>query len=798
MEAITTKFHPSCKITWRRGTMTSQLDHVLRFVGARTRVTKLRGTSYEDYSDHKLLHFTLTFLPETPATEKQGCRPNTRRTWDVKLLQEEGKRHAFIAELNRRVVSYNHNELDNSANWIHYCDLLKATARTVLSGSKHKDTLEPTPVLKEALINHKQSKFRYWRVPTSENLRRLRDARAELKKRKRQHEVTKYHEYFQTIDDFHVGERIKKLYSFVKLSRQTQPSPSRITLRQWEQVLKSDSRPNLPLVPDPLPQIPPPSLESVVEVLLQMRRNRAPGEDGVPLELLLVDSRLSLEILHKIICSAWKQQDIPDAWTTSLLFALPKVPKPTTVDDYRLLTLASVGYKVFIILLYNEMQKYLPPIGYYQAGFEGQRSAVDHLFVLRRILEEDYNEGMTCYVIAIDVKRAFDSVDLTKIPGIFKDMGVPAQLINLLILTALTNRVSLQWFSQRTPPQPRTTGIRQGCPRSPNIFNRVTDRIIQRLVQELSTLGIRLEIFETTPRRIRLPCLLCYADDLMIMARTLEQVDVIMTLLQRIMGEYNLSINPAKTKIMVRGASVETASLPRSYNLGSSEIERVEAIKYLGSTVNSKPKRSLNLKNRKISALRVFHSIKMKLKMLRAPIQLLLLVYTTVLLPILTYGLNVLSLTKANRMSLARQEALIVQGMSEIAQPKVRHTTVSQLLNGRTINLRISAQRMRFHAHILRRPQDSALPRALRLTVKKRRVGRPTFTWPKTLADDRRLFPFTDAEFLQNVPDKTKIKLMSKAVYENVDPYDLPIFPPVSPDDNSREEMEDEDDPSPG
>jgi hypothetical protein len=107
-----------------------------------------------------------------------------------------------------------------------------------------------------------------------------------------------------------------------------------------------------------------------------------------------------IEQLQKIIEHAWIENDIPVDWITSLQFPIPKVKNPRTVGDYRRISLTSVGYKIYMILLFRRVEEYLEPILPYQAGFIPKRSTSDQIFVLRRILEEKWNEGILQKILA--------------------------------------------------------------------------------------------------------------------------------------------------------------------------------------------------------------------------------------------------------------------------------------------------------------------------------------------------------------------------------------------------------------
>jgi hypothetical protein len=133
---------------------------------------------------------------------------------------------------------------------------------------------------------------------------------------------------------------------------------------------------------------------------------------------------------------------------------------------------------------------------------------------------------------------------------------------------------------------------------------------------------------------------------------------------------YNLHLNAEKTKLLIRDPN--KAEYPLHYQLAGYQIERVEMLKYLGTYLTSDVGRPLQIKVRKYTALGVYRNIHKHFQNLKVPFELLRLVYTTVILPIMTYGLNVMSLTKANRESLARKEALMVQGFADISHPRVK------------------------------------------------------------------------------------------------------------------------------
>ncbi len=354
---------------------------------------------------------------------------------------------------------------------------------------------------------------------------------------------------------------------------------------------------------------------------------------------------------------------------------------------------------------------------------------------------------------------------LDKVPIILKQRGVPSHLINRLVVAVLRTRISLVWYNQKTQYYDKTRGIKEGCPVSPQIFNQVIDEIVQTLKEILQEIyHIDLEIFENGTHSIRAPMLMAYADDIVIITEDLPTLDRVFGELQDLLSTMDLKLNESKTKLLIRDP--EPFEQQSHYTLAGINIERVENIKYLGSKLISNTDRPASIRERSYSAVTLYKKLEPYLQSLKAPFSLLKLIYTTVLMPVMTYGLNVMSMTKANRRSLARKEILIVHGLASIACPPPEEKTVKKLMHGRTINRRITAQRIRYYGHILRRPRDSVLRRALRLRVRKRRHGRPLITWNDSLQSDFQQYTYNSSDWEAQSSDKQQIKRMTETIYQ--------------------------------
>jgi len=90
----------------------------------------------------------------------------------------------------------------------------------------------------------------------------------------------------------------------------------------------------------------PPRISEIEEAIKKLKKNKAPGEDGIPAELLQAKSRLSAEILHRPINTIWEEERVPESWKKGIIIKLPKKGDPTDCNNWRGITLLNTIYKL--------------------------------------------------------------------------------------------------------------------------------------------------------------------------------------------------------------------------------------------------------------------------------------------------------------------------------------------------------------------------------------------------------------------------------------------------------------------
>ena len=102
-----------------------------------------------------------------------------------------------------------------------------------------------------------------------------------------------------------------------------------------------------------------------------------------------------------------------------------------------------------------------------QCGFRPGRGCIDHIFTLRRILEQRRCFEQPTIVDFFDLKSAFDSVDRQALWRCLSIKGVPSKFLNLLMTLYNNSRGHVKVYGELSPKFITSSGVRQGCPLSP-------------------------------------------------------------------------------------------------------------------------------------------------------------------------------------------------------------------------------------------------------------------------------------------------------------------------------------------
>ena len=162
--------------------------------------------------------------------------------------------------------------------------------------------------------------------------------------------------------------------------------------------------------------------------------------------------------------------------------------------------------------------------------------------------------------IAIDFKKAYDSIKRETMVQILKELRIDSKIIDFIVRIYRENSTKIQLEKNKEIELEVTSGISQGCTASTALFKLITYKIIEEMRK---TKGIQI----LGPK---ITCLF-YADDRLILAKDKEKAERSIEIIREIGGKYGLQLFNMKEKYEK-----------------ISNIEVVEEMKYLGVIVQAK------------------------------------------------------------------------------------------------------------------------------------------------------------------------------------------------------------------
>jgi hypothetical protein len=184
-----------------------------------------------------------------------------------------------------------------------------------------------------------------------------------------------------------------------------------------------------------------------------------------------------IDYINKI----WKNNEVPEILKTIKIIPIQKPNKPVSIDSLRPISLLPVILKLCNAAIKNrviyklESNNKLPDLTF---GFRRESSTVDCINILVNEARNARRKGLFCLSVFIDIKSAFDDVNLDILYTTLQKFDVPQRECNW-IYNFLINRNTELYFHRNKMKFNVCKGLPQGDVLSPELFNKYTARYIK-------------------------------------------------------------------------------------------------------------------------------------------------------------------------------------------------------------------------------------------------------------------------------------------------------------------------------
>jgi hypothetical protein len=472
--------------------------------------------------------------------------------------------------------------------------------------------------------------------------------------------------------------------------------------------------------------------EEVCRAMGMLANNKSTGPDGLPGEFLSqawvevgegLNKRKARLLAGPLAClfSRVFSEGYPPEWGTCALTSVPK-PKgdPRNRDDYRGIAVSSALSKLYSLVLLSRLDAWAEREGRRaagQAGFRKERCAMDNALVLQHVFGKHAAEGRPVYAAFIDLRKAYDWVDRGVLWHALSCMGIPDGMMRALQGMYANVNMRVRAGGKLGDPFPAVRGVRQGDPLSPLLFGLFIDQLEGFLRQRCGEYGAMVGDLSGAARLVRL---LLYADDLVLLAHTPQQLQALLDQLHVFCQGTMLTVNVAKSVVMVGGRAAEAPV----FTYDGKQMPQVARFVYLGVPFVASgvdldyPKQAAQ---RAAAASHVVNARCVQLRLFHASVRCNL--FNTLVMPVLSYGCEIWGPFQLKDL-MSRPGAWGAKGAAEQVHKDFLHRTLGvkacapvaavMAVTGREPIAHAWLRRLlRFWNGIVKRPEDDMVRAAL-------------------------------------------------------------------------------------
>ena len=299
--------------------------------------------------------------------------------------------------------------------------------------------------------------------------------------------------------------------------------------------------PDAPPVEGPPPPI---TDEMVTKALAKMKSGKAAGPSGIIVEMLKAAGSKGIVFLRELTKSVVKHGKIPEDWEMSFILNLYK-GKGDALNrgNYRGLKLTEHVMKVMERIV-DGMIREMIAIDEMQFAFVPGRGTTDAIFIIRQLQEKflsrkDLNDkNLTLFFAFVDLEKAFDRVPRKVLWWAMRKVGVEEWIVRLVQAMYNNARSQVRVGCEYSEEFEVGVGVHQGSVLSSLLFIIVLEALSRDF-------------------RVGVPWELFFADDLVIIATSLEECVERVKAWKEGLESKGLHVNMTKTKFMASGLGLD-------------------------------------------------------------------------------------------------------------------------------------------------------------------------------------------------------------------------------------------------
>ncbi len=455
--------------------------------------------------------------------------------------------------------------------------------------------------------------------------------------------------------------------------------------------------------------------KSIKSILARLPNKKAIGYTNMNYEMFkYADRTMMAKLIHELFTDIIRYSTVPRQFNISIIKPLCKDPAKPTYDtaNLRPIAISDPLTNIFERLLKIEFNKVYKS-DERQFGFKSNSSCHHAIYLLNECINTALGSNLPIYIIAIDASKAFDKINRTYLYYNLIKLNMPPPLIMATIRYYEKSLMMVYKDGIYSNTFEVTRGVKQGGSVSPDLWCYYSEGLT-KLIRD-SKIGI--EIYNKT-----IIGSIMFADDTTAIGTNPSDCKKLVKIIDDYGIEQEITYNGDKTNLII--ISNRTVHYPNDLVLNGKVIQRTEVIKFLGVMISGLNTNTCHI-NSRIDKLNkgVFVLKRAGISSPYVNIHTKIFMYKTYLRPILTYGMELCTMTKSELEYLKICENNIIKHILNL-NFRNRHTALLIALGVMPLDEHLTIMKLRLFIRLTQANITKNVINTRLKTIETQRPGR--------------------------------------------------------------------------
>ena len=259
-----------------------------------------------------------------------------------------------------------------------------------------------------------------------------------------------------------------------------------------------------------------PSRQEVKQAVWACGIDKAPGFDGFNFRFIREIWDVIKDEIYELVLEFFVNGNTIRHLNVTWVSLIPKVENPTSIEDYRPISMVGALYKIISKILSSRLKDVIGSlIDESQSAFVENRQILDGALIANESLTWLKKRKIPGSLIKLDFQKAYDSVNWSFLEIVMVKLGFGRKWISWIMNCVRSASMSILLNGSPLPPFKMEKGLRQGDPLSPYLFLLVSEALVYML-KKAENLNL-IEPVHIGKEKVRLKHLQ-FADDILIFA----------------------------------------------------------------------------------------------------------------------------------------------------------------------------------------------------------------------------------------------------------------------------------------